>query len=192
VALPFAAIALVAVCWGLKMKLIALPTKSIASDLSPSQLDNILDLMTERHSERRPQRVPYQSVQISVETALFPPFTLPPMQDERSLYSRHTANSSFWTSSLVGQSAPYTINGHPATFFMYRTKIAPLRARLDGRILNGQVVYVGMHQGYSIATVEIGPIGYAMASDLSPAQNAQIMLSAVSNSSRHWHFEKGK
>ncbi len=188
VALPAAAVAIVAICWGSKRELVTLPPQSVASDLSLSQLDNILDLMTERHSERRPESEQYQSIRVSVETALVPPFSLPPMQVASSLHSHSTARAaafSAWHSPLVGQSAPYTINGHHATFFMYHTQTAPLRARLEGRILDGQVVYVGKRQGYSIATIESGPIGYAMTSDLSLTQNAQIIISAVSSSSRH-------
>ena len=111
------------------------------------------------------------------------------MQDVRTFRIRQspTGNrtSSAWPTALIGVSAPYTISGHRVTFFTYRAQVEPLRARLDGRVIDGQVVYVGMSRGYSIATVEAGPIGFAMTSDFPPGQNAKVILSAVSNSKQN-------
>jgi hypothetical protein len=159
-----------------------------SSDLSLSQLDAFLDVMIERHNEW-PHRGIYQPIRVPLETALVPPFPLPPMQDVQGLRtSRRWASApslSAWPAALLGESASCIINGHRAIFFAYRARTAPLRARLEGRLLDGQVVYVGMHKGYSIATVEAGAIGFAMTSDLSLIQNASLILSAVSISEQH-------
>ena len=186
--LPIAAIALVALCWAAKGTPDALPAISRSADLSLSQLDNFLETLMERHIEKNPHHLANQPARLSVETSLLPPFALPPMQDVRTLHTlQRTAGSpasSAWTAALVGVSSPYTIKGHRVTFFTYRAQSVPLRARLAGRVIDGQVVYVGMNQGYSIATVESGPIGFAITSDFSPIQNARIILSAVAGSER--------
>ncbi len=186
--LPIAVIAVVAVCWVGQGASQALPTIRRSADPSLSQLDSFLDMMTERHIEERPRRLPNQPAQLSVETRLIAPFALPPMQDVRTFRAPSSTvgkpASSAWPSGLVGVSAPYIISGHRVTFFTYQAQLEPLRARLDGRVIDGQVVYVGVSRGYSVATVEAGPTGFAMTSDLPPVQNARIILSAVSNSGR--------
>ena len=188
--LPIAAIALVALCWAAKGTPDALPAISRSADLSLSQLDNFLDTLMDRHIEKNPHHLSNQPARLSVETSLLPPFALPPMQDVRTLHTlQRTAGSpasSAWPAALVGVSSPYTIKGHRVTFFTYRAQSAPLRARLAGRVIDGQVVYVGMNQGYSIATVEAGPVGFAITSDFSPIQNAKIILSAVAASERRF------
>ncbi len=187
-ALPIAAITLI-LCWVAKRTPDALPSMSRSADLSLSELDRFLDMMIQRHIEKRPQYQPYQLAQLSEATSLIPPFSLPPMQDVRTLHTPQRADSSpvssAWLAALVGVSSPYTISGHRVTFFTYWAQVEPLRARLDGHVIDGQVVYIGMNRGYSIATVETGPIGFAMTSDFSPIQNAKIILSAVSSSERH-------
>ena len=187
-ALPIAAIVLVALCWAAKRTPDTLPGIQRPADLSLSQLDNFLDLMMERHIEKRPQQLPYQPAELATATSLIPPFSLPPMQDLRSLHAPQRSDgsplSSAWPAALIGVSSPYSIDGHRVTFFAYQAQAAPLRARLVGRVIDGQVVYFGMNQGYSIAAVEAGPIGFAMTSDFPPIQNAKIILSAVSSSER--------
>ena len=184
-----AIIAAVAVCWGARKAPEAWAPASISSDLSMSQLDRFLDLMTERHSEKRPRPVPYQPIRVSVETTLVPPFSLPPMQDVRTFPARRRTDGPKVRSDsptvLIGESAPYVINGHRVTFFTYRAQTAPLRALLDGQLIDGHVVYIGTHRGYSIASIEAGPIGFAITSDLPPVQNGRVILSAVTSIERH-------
>ncbi len=150
------------------------------SDLRLSELDSYLDVMVNRHRGSSSQT---RSIQFSHEDMLDPPFQLPPFQDMRNLdgspFAIRMPATSGWLSALRGASSAYQIKGHRVTFFAYEAGAAPLRARLEGHPLRGHVVYVGKRQGYSVATVEEGPVGYAMTSDLPPLESAELIASAI-------------
>ncbi len=152
-----------------------------SSDLKLSELDSYLDLMVSRHlaAKRQPQ-----SIQFSQEERLEPPFQLPPFQDVRNASDRFLTPSAT-LSALRGTSSAYQVRGHRVTFFAYEAAAAPLRARLEGHSFRGHVVYVGRRQGYSVATVEDGPVGYAMTSDLPPLESADLIASAVEARVQH-------
>lgn len=184
-ALPVLAVVLIVLIWVSEEKSVALVAPTASSDVRLSQLDSTLDFMMAPHTHTTFQNAYSLPVQFSVETSLSRPFSLPPMHDVRSLRLLQrrpgVPTQSAWPTAILGQSAHYNFNGHPVTFFTYQAQVAPLRARLVGRIINGHVVYVGDRGGYSIATIETGPVGCAVTSDLSSAQNANIILSALSN-----------
>jgi hypothetical protein len=77
------------------------------------------------------------------------------------------------------------VRGHRVTFFAYQATAAPLRARLEGYSMRGRVVYAGKRQGYSVATVEEGPVGYAMTSDLTPQESADVIAAAFDSRVQH-------
>jgi hypothetical protein len=181
--LPLAAVAAGAILWAGVRNQQQIPSgfnSASASDLRLSELDSYLDLMVNSHRKPRQQA---QSIQFSHEDLLDPPFQLPPFQDVRSLEGRPSAvrmpATNVWLSALRGASSAYQIRGHRVTFFAYEAATAPLRARLEGHPLRGHIVYVGKRQGYSVATVEEGPVGYAMTSDLPPLESAELIASAI-------------
>ena len=155
-----------------------------SSDLKLSELDSYLDLMVSRHlaakKPRQPMLFPY-------EERLEPPFQLPPIQDVRMANSGGDAvqRPNSGTPVFCGSSSVYQVRGHRVTFCAYETVAAPLRARLEGYSLRGHVIYAGRRQGYSVATVEDGPVGYAMTSDLSPLESADVIAAAVESRVQH-------
>jgi anti-sigma factor RsiW len=153
------------------------------SDLKLSELDSYLDMMVSRHLAGKKPR---QTMLLANEERLEPPFQLPPIQDVRMVNFGDTVqrpNSS--TPVFCGSSSVYQVRGHRVTFCAYEAAAAPLRARLEGYSLRGHVVYAGRRQGYSVATVEDGPVGYAMTSDLSPLESADVIASAVESRVQH-------
>jgi len=156
------------------------------SDLRLSELDSYLDQMVARHRGTPTQG---RSIQFSHEEMLDPPYQLPPFQDVHSVdYNSlpvRVPASNAWLSALRGASSAYQVKGHRVTFFAYEAGAAPLRARLEGHPLRGHVVYVGRRQGYSVATVEEGPVGYAMTSDLPPLESAELIASAIDARMHH-------
>ncbi len=188
--LPMAAVAAGAILWAGVRNQQQMPSGfngASASDLRLSELDSYLDLMVNSH--RTPPRQQAQSIQFAHEDLLDPPFQLPPFQDVRSLGGRPLAvqmpATNVWLSALRGASSAYQIRGHRVTFFAYEAATAPLRARLEGHPLRGHIVYVGKRQGYSVATVEEGPVGYAMTSDLPPLESAELIASAIDGRVHH-------
>ena len=182
--LPLAAVAAGAILFaGLQQQAPISSTWSRAgsSDLKLSELDSYLDLMVSRHLAAKKQPQPIQFSQVE---RLDPPFQLPPFQDVRNASDPYlTPNATL--SALRGTSSAYQVRGHRVTFFAYEAAAAPLRARLEGHSLRGHVVYVGRRQGYSVATVEEGPVGYAMTSDMPPLESADLIASALEARVQH-------
>jgi hypothetical protein len=176
--LPLAAVAAGAILYAGIQKAPATKTSyARTSDVKLSELDSYLDLMVSRHQAARHQ---VQPIQFSHEERLEPPFQLPPIQDIRTVEYLNSAPPVF-----RGTSSAYQVRGHRVTFFAYEATAAPLRARLEGYSLRGRVVYAGKRQGYSVATVEEGPVGYAMASDFTPQESAEVIASAVESRVQH-------
>lgn len=148
-----------------------------SGDLKLSELDSYLDQMVSRHQAAKN---PSRPLQIASVEALEPPFQLPPIQEEGTTgFTDQLQPHNKALPGFRGTSAAYQVRGHRVTFFAYEPSSAPLRARLEGHSLRGHVVYVGRRQGYSVATVEDGPVGFAMTSDLPPLESADLIASAV-------------
>jgi hypothetical protein len=176
--LPLAAVAAGAILYaGIQKAPATKNSYARTADVKLSELDSYLDLMVSRHQAARHQ---VQPIQFSHEERLEPPYHLPPIQDIRTVEYLNSAPPVF-----RGTSSAYQVRGHRVTFFAYEATTAPLRARLEGYSLRGRVVYAGKRQGYSVATVEEGPVGYAMASDLTPQESAEVIASAVESRVQH-------
>jgi len=149
------------------------------NDLKLSELDSYLDLMVNRHRAASRQPLP---LTFSHDERLEPPYRLPPM-----VFSPRPAHPTRSTSSGIfhGDSSGYQVRGHKVTFFAYQAAAAPLRARLVGRSIRGHVVYTGSRHGLSVATVEDGPIGYAVTSDMRQEESADLIASALESRVQH-------
>jgi len=178
--LPVAAAAAGAILWaGIQNNTQTPVVHSNVADIRLSELDRYLDLMVSRHQGTSAQA---QAIRFSPAERLDPPFQLPPFQDMRQgspSYPMPTPTVSDSLAALRGASSAYQVKGHRVTFFAYEAGMAPLRARLQARSFRGHVVFVGKRQGYSVATVEEGPVGYAMTSDLPEIESAELIASAV-------------
>lgn len=66
------------------------------------------------------------------------------------------------------------------TLYVFDSKRIPLRAqRLKHRHIGARNVYVGKLRGYSVAASERDGIGYALASDLSDEESAELLVAAA-------------
>ncbi|UQA61251.1 anti-sigma factor family protein [Polyangium aurulentum] len=76
----------------------------------------------------------------------------------------------------------YTVQGnHRVTVYVFDPRAVPMQAtRLRPRVVRERSVFVGNLRGYSVAAAETrNGVGYALASDLSDDQSAQLVLAAV-------------
>jgi hypothetical protein len=70
----------------------------------------------------------------------------------------------------------YRLGGHRMTLYVYDSSRFPMAKRLQQRLVGAEPVYVGVRRGYSIgATTEHRGVGYALASDLSDAETAELV-----------------
>ena len=74
----------------------------------------------------------------------------------------------------------YTMgSGHRVSVYVYDPRrIATSQSRLRAKVFGSEPVYVGQVRGWSIAAHEQRGVGYAIASDLDDASNAELALAA--------------
>jgi anti-sigma factor RsiW len=69
----------------------------------------------------------------------------------------------------------YRLGGHRMTLYVYDSSRFPMAKRLQQRLVGAEPVYVGVRRGYSIGATEHRGVGYALASDLSDAETAELV-----------------
>jgi anti-sigma factor RsiW len=69
----------------------------------------------------------------------------------------------------------YRLSNHPVTVYIYDARRVPLRAILETRVVRNVPVHVGAHRGYSVAAREERGLGYAVATDLTSDESAELV-----------------
>jgi anti-sigma factor RsiW len=78
---------------------------------------------------------------------------------------------------LSAASLRFRLDGHRVTLYVYNSERMPIQRRLRERAMYREPVYVGYKRGYSIAATERRGIGYAVATDLSDNESAELVAS---------------
>jgi hypothetical protein len=81
--------------------------------------------------------------------------------------------------SLRAASLRYRLGGHRVTLYVYDSSRFPLRATLEPRVVRNMPVYVGTRRGYSIAAVERRGLGWAVATDLTDRESAELAAASA-------------
>ncbi len=81
--------------------------------------------------------------------------------------------------NLRAASLRYRLGGHRVTLYVYDSSRFPLRATLEPRVVRNMPVYVGTRRGYSIAAVERRGQGWAVATDLSDRESAELVAASA-------------
>jgi anti-sigma factor RsiW len=73
----------------------------------------------------------------------------------------------------------YKLDGHRLTVYVFDPERVPLRRirALEPRVVRDRPVFVGTRRGYSIAATEKRGVGYAVATDLSTLESAELVAS---------------
>jgi anti-sigma factor RsiW len=73
-----------------------------------------------------------------------------------------------------------TADGKHITMYAFNPRVVPVQAsRLQRRVVYRRPVFVGQLRGYSLAALEEGGVGYAVASDFSPDESTKMVLAAL-------------
>lgn len=78
---------------------------------------------------------------------------------------------------LNAASLRFQLDGHRVTLYVYNSERVPIQRRLRERSSYREPVYVGYKRGYSIAATERRGVGYAVATDLSDIESAELVAS---------------
>jgi anti-sigma factor RsiW len=69
----------------------------------------------------------------------------------------------------------YTVGGHRMTLYVFDSSRFPIQKQLQQRLVGQERVYIGVRRGYSIGATEHRGVGYALASDLSEPETAELV-----------------
>jgi hypothetical protein len=73
-----------------------------------------------------------------------------------------------------------TADGKHLTVYAFNPRVVPVRAsRLQQRFVERHPVFVGQLRGYSLAALEEGGVGYAVASDFGPDESTKMVIAAL-------------
>lgn len=78
---------------------------------------------------------------------------------------------------LNAASLRFQLDGHRVTLYVYNSERVPIQRRLRERSSYREPVYVGYKRGYAIAATERRGVGYAVATDLSDIESAELVAS---------------
>jgi anti-sigma factor RsiW len=76
-------------------------------------------------------------------------------------------------------SLQYNVAGHRVTVYVFNPQWVPVRSlrSLEPRVIGDRAVFVGVHNGYSIAAIEKRGVGYVIATDLDDRESAEMVAS---------------
>lgn len=139
--------------------------------LDPRGVDDLLEELVDHHVDGRSE---------FTELALLPqaerevgvPLHVPSF---KQYGGRWEGASVVPVSNQRAASLRYTVGDHRMTLYVFDSSRFPLQKRLEQRLVGQEPVYVGVRRGYSIGATEHRGVGYALASDLSEPETAELV-----------------
>ncbi len=149
------------------------------ADTRPKQIDasmNLMDELVRYHAAPATPEVTDRSALGGLE----PHVGVPMRGPDLSPYGAR-----FLGASLVpvehhrAASLQYNVAGHRVTVYVFNPQWVPVRSlrSLEPRVIGDRAVFVGMHNGYSIAAIEKRGVGYVIATDLDDRESAEMVAS---------------
>ena len=135
-------------------------------------IDELIEELVDRHVESRPDSGP--ELLPEAERQVGVPVYIPSF---RQYGGRWEGVSVVPVSQHRGAAASlrYKLGGHRVTLYVYDSKRFPVVNRLQQRMVGKEPVYVGVRRGYSIGATEHRGVGYALASDLTEPETAELV-----------------
>ncbi len=150
---------------------------SLASSVSLANVDQLIDQLVERHAENTDElpQITDTTLAPRFEPQVGVPVRVPTFQQ----YGMRWEGGSVIPVRNLTQAASfrYRLASHRVTLYVYDARRAPLRAKLEPRVVRNLPVYVGQRRGYSLAALEERGVGYAVASDLNDSETAELVAS---------------
>jgi anti-sigma factor RsiW len=135
-------------------------------------IDELIEELVDKHVESRPDSGP--ELLPEAERQVGVPVYIPSF---RQYGGRWEGVSVIPVSQHRGAAASlrYKLGGHRVTLYVYDSKRFPVVNRLQQRMVGKEPVYVGVRRGYSIGATEHRGVGYALASDLTEPETAELV-----------------
>ncbi|MCH2107900.1 MAG: anti-sigma factor [Polyangiaceae bacterium] len=140
-----------------------------------SASENLVDLLVNNHSTSRQAQ---DIDNLEPPSALEPQLGFPVRVPNLSRYGATFVGANVVTMNQAhAASLHYELNGRRLTFYIYNPEELPLRLnrQLKPRVVGNRAVFVGRLHGYSVATYERGGVGYAITTDLTNEESAELV-----------------
>lgn len=134
-------------------------------------LDSLLEELVDHHVRGRPEFTEL-SLLPAAEREVGVPLKIPSLQQYGG---RWEGGSVVPVSNQRAASLRYRLGNHRVTLYVYDSSRFPVAKCLEQRLVGAEPVYVGVRRGYSIGATEHRGVGYALASDLSDAETAELV-----------------
>jgi len=135
--------------------------------------DRLLEELVDHHMNARGPQVTEPALLRQLEPEVGVPLNLPSL---KAYGARWEGANVVPVSNLHAASLRYTMGGRHVTLYVYNSTRVPIESRLTARtVRNNEHVYVGSRRGVSIAAAEHRGVGYALASDFSDEESAELV-----------------
>lgn len=134
--------------------------------------DQLLEELVDHHMNARNPRVTEPALLSQLEPEVGVPLNFPSL---KAYGARWEGANVVPVSNQHAASLHYTMGGRNVTLYVYNSTRVPIESRLKARTVRNEPVYVGTRRGVSIAAAEHRGVGYALASDLSDDENAELV-----------------
>jgi len=138
--------------------------------------DSLVEALVEHHVKGQPDVIDYKELLPKAEREVGVPLSFPILtQHFRQYGGRWEGVSVVRVTNQQAASFRYKLGGHRMTLYVYDSSRFPVERGLEQRLVGAEPVYVGVRRGYSIGATEHRGVGYALASDLSDTETAELV-----------------
>lgn len=151
---------------------------SEASVAKPFNVEQLLDDIVERHLDRSAPAVTEASLVEKLEPDVGVPVHAPNLLQYGARWEGGSVvQMRAEREPLKAASLRYRVAGHRMTLYVFNSERLPLNTRFTKRVVRNEPVYVTWKRGISIAATDRRGVAYAVASDLSEDEGAEIVAS---------------
>jgi anti-sigma factor RsiW len=144
---------------------------SVSKASMAPNIDQLLEELVDHHVEGRSDFTEL-SLLPAAEREVGVPLRVPSF---RQYGGRWEGASVVPVSNQRAASLRYTVGGHRMTLYVFDSSRFPLQKQLKQRLVGQEPVYIAVRRGYSIGATEHRGVGYALASDLSEPETAELV-----------------
>jgi len=170
---PVAAAAALTLVWAASTSKQQVQSAGTTSEAHLTTADRLLEELVDHHMNARGPRVTEPALLSQLEPEVGVPLNLPSL---KAYGARWEGANVVPVSNQHAASLRYVMGGKHVTLYVYNSTRVPIESRLTARtVRNNEHVYVGTRRGVSIAAAEHRGVGYALASDFSDDESAELV-----------------
>jgi anti-sigma factor RsiW len=140
----------------------------------PQSLEQVIEDLVDYHLNTSTPQVTEPALLRQFEPEVGVPVRLPSLVDYGA---RWEGGSVIPVNNLRAASLRYHLGAHRVTVYVYNSSRVPIESSLEQRTVRNEPVYVGTRRGLSIAAIQRRGVGYALTTDLSDRESAELVAS---------------